>query len=219
MDLGSATSLSMQCTCGAFKARLERPRNALRVVCYCRDCQSYSHYLTTYAPLKLDQHGGTEVIALAPEHLKLEQGAEQLRCISLSAQGTYRWYTHCCGSAIAVTPRQARLAHVSIAASALRDAGVDVEAAFGPLQVVANRASAHGNALPRPTKQSLFILLYGMGLLLQRSTGRWRENALLQPGTWQPIVPVHVIERTQRQRLLALAEHRPHTRSRIVLRW
>lgn len=219
MDLGSATSLSMQCTCGAFKARLERPRNTLRVVCYCRDCQSYSHYLTPYAPQTLDQHGGTEAIALAPEHLQLEQGAEQLRCMSLSAQGAYRWYTHCCGSAIAVTPRQAKLAHVSIAASALRDAGVDVDAAFGPLQVVANRASAHGNALPKPARQGVFIVLYGIGLLLQRLTGRWRSNALLQPGIWQPIVPVRVIESTQRQRLLALAEHRPHTKSRIVLRW
>lgn len=218
MDLGSATSVPMQCSCGAFKARLKRPRSTLRVVCYCRDCQSYSHYLTTYAPQALDRQGGTEVIAVAPEHLKLEQGVEQLRCMSLSARGTYRWYTHCCGSAVAVIPRQARLAHVSIAASALRDAGVDVEAAFGPLQVVANRSSAHGKALPKPARQSLFMLAYGMGLLFQRLSGRWRNNALLQQGIWQPIVPVHVIESTQRQRLLALAEYRPHTRSRIVLR-
>lgn len=218
MDLGSARSVPMQCSCGAFKAQLKRPRRALRVVCYCRDCQSYSHYLTAHAPLAIDRQGGTEVIALAPEHVVFEQGVEQLRCMSLSAQGTYRWYTHCCGSAVAVIPRQARLAHVSIPASALRDAGVDVEHAFGPVQVVANRASAHGAALAKPAMQTLVMFSYGLGLLFLRLSGRWRKNALLQQGIWQPIAPVHILENAQRQRLLALADYRPHTKSRIFLR-
>lgn len=206
----------MQCVCGAFKAQLKRARPALRVVCYCRDCQSYSHYLAAQAPLGLDKQGGTEVIAVAPEDLVLEQGAEQLRCMSLSEKGTYRWYTHCCGSAVAVMPRQARVAHISIVASTLRRAGVDLDAEFGQVQVVANRASAHGEAQPRPAQQIRAMAAYGMGLVVQRVNGHWRSNPLLESGTWQPIMPVLVLEKKQRQRLLALAEYRPFIKSRII---
>lgn len=95
--------MQIQCECGKFRAQLEKfPDNTPgRLVCYCDDCQTYLHHLNR--PDLLDPAGGTEVIPAYPSEITILEGREVLRCLRLSPQGLYRWYTGCCNTPVANT--------------------------------------------------------------------------------------------------------------------
>lgn len=96
--------LSIQCECGALRgvATGLTPRTVTRVVCHCRDCQAFAHYLGQ-AERVLDAHGGTEICQVSPRTVRFESGNDQLACVRLTEKGPYRWFTKCCRSAVANT--------------------------------------------------------------------------------------------------------------------
>jgi hypothetical protein len=51
----------------------------------------------------LDAAGGSEVVPAYPANMRIMTGAEQLRCMRLSAKGMFRWSTHCCNSPVGNT--------------------------------------------------------------------------------------------------------------------
>ena len=75
-------SAALGCRCGKVRGRVvdPAPGNVNRMVCYCDDCQTFLHYLKR-ADL-LDEHGGTDVVQVAPARLRFEQGAEQILAFS-----------------------------------------------------------------------------------------------------------------------------------------
>jgi len=77
------------------------PSNGFRVVCYCKDCQAFVHFLDR--PDVLDPAGGTDIFQMPPGRVKLTAGADVLRCLRLSDSGVLRWYTECCRTPIANT--------------------------------------------------------------------------------------------------------------------
>lgn len=95
--------MNISCDCGTFKARLTAfPRNTPgRLVCYCRDCQSYLDRIDRRDVL--DEYGGTEVIPVYPSEVEFLQGDAHLGCYRLSEHGTFRWASSCCHSPIANT--------------------------------------------------------------------------------------------------------------------
>jgi hypothetical protein len=62
----------LQCRCGTVKAVVNDPRSANRVICHCKDCQAFAHFLGRVNDV-LDERGGSNVIRTC-----LEQGAESL---------------------------------------------------------------------------------------------------------------------------------------------
>lgn len=95
--------MEIQCQCGSFRARLKAfPGNTPgRLVCYCDDCQGYLRHLQR-ADL-LDANGGTEVIPAYPADVEILRGQENLTCLRLSPNGTFRFYTSCCNTPVVNT--------------------------------------------------------------------------------------------------------------------
>ncbi len=95
--------MNIQCECGQFQARLKAfPKDTPgRLVCYCDDCQAYLHHLKRSD--LLDAHGGTEVIPAYPADVQILRGQEHLKCIRLSPNGTFRFFTSCCNTPIVNT--------------------------------------------------------------------------------------------------------------------
>lgn len=93
--------MQIQCECGAFRAQVRNfPRNTPgRLACYCDDCQTFAHQLNR-ADL-LDSAGGTEVVPVYPADLQIVAGRDVLKCLRLSPDGLYRWYTSCCNTPVA----------------------------------------------------------------------------------------------------------------------
>lgn len=95
--------MKISCDCGSFTAELTHVPGHTpgRLVCYCRDCQSYLERLGRGD--LLDPYGGTEVIPAYPSEVRFTSGTNQLVCNRLTADGLYRWSTRCCHSPIANT--------------------------------------------------------------------------------------------------------------------
>jgi hypothetical protein len=86
-------------------ARDVSPRDGLRFVCYCKDCQAFARFLGREDVL--DAAGGTDIFHMPPGRLRLDAGAEaELRCVRVSDK-VLRWYTACCRTPIGNTAARA----------------------------------------------------------------------------------------------------------------
>lgn len=90
--------MQISCDCGEFKAELAAfPKNTPgRLACYCKDCQAYLNRIERSDVL--DEYGGSEIIPVYPNELKILQGKESLKCYRLSRKGLFRWTAGCCNS-------------------------------------------------------------------------------------------------------------------------
>ena len=101
--------LSLSCRCGRVRgtASIAAPSAGFRLVCYCRDCQAFAHFLAQVPekgppafraghtppqePDVLDRAGGTDIFQMPTGRLKLTAGTEAVRCLRLSGKGILRW--------------------------------------------------------------------------------------------------------------------------------
>lgn len=98
------TDIALKCTCGLVRGRARNisPKNGIRIVCCCDDCQSFAQYLKRSEDI-LDEFGGTDISQTSQSQIEIEQGAEHLRSIRLKKKGLTRWYTGCCNTPIGNT--------------------------------------------------------------------------------------------------------------------
>lgn len=89
-------TVDLRCRCGGVEGRVvdAAPDTVNRVVCYCDDCQAFAHHLGR-ADL-LDEHGGTDIIQVAPASLAYTRGTERIAAVRLGPRGLHRWYATCC---------------------------------------------------------------------------------------------------------------------------
>lgn len=117
----------VRCRCGDVKGRLSNasPDTVNRVVCYCDDCQAFAHFLGRGD--LLDDHGGTDIVQVAPRALWLTHGEQHMACLRLSPKGLYRFYARCCSTPMGNT-LGTKVPFVGIVASSV----VEADAAVGP---------------------------------------------------------------------------------------
>lgn len=86
----------LDCRCGEVRGQVANasPIRVNRVVCYCDDCQAFLHHLGR--PDLLNEHGGTDIVQVAPASLSFREGQERIVGVRLSPKGLYRWYASCC---------------------------------------------------------------------------------------------------------------------------
>lgn len=172
----SVATHAIRCRCGQLRGEVAQPHGATRAVCYCRDCQAFAHFLGLPAGM-LDEFGGTDIVATPPRFVSLIAGAEQLACMSLSPQGTLRWYAACCNTPIGNTPRDRKLAHVGLVHSCLEREGASLEQDFGPVRMRVSRKRVHGVPPKAPAVASTLALArYLARLAWARVSGGYRAN-------------------------------------------
>jgi hypothetical protein len=119
-------------------------------MCYCSDCQRYLTKIDRED--LLDANGGTEVIPVYPNEIRILQGEEHLVCNRLSPQGLFRWSTKCCNSPIGNT--QPRFPWFGVFHSALRAADPDCLNRLGPVRMRVHGRDAKGEP-PFPISPTL----------------------------------------------------------------
>jgi hypothetical protein len=190
----------LRCRCGSIEGLVESPRVAARAVCYCRDCQAFARFLGSPERV-LNAHGGTDIIATLPRHVRFTRGIDRLACMSLSDKGLLRWYAACCRTPIGNTPRDPKIAYVGLVRACLPATDEDVDAAFGPAKIALNTQSASGHVSSTP-----IALAYGIAKILRNLLGarlgrRGSESPFFRPGTAEPIVPPQVVSLAERRAL------------------
>ena len=95
--------LPLRCRCGHVRgvAAKVSPATGFRVLCYCKDCQAFAHFLDRADVL--DGAGGTDIFQMPPGRVKLTAGMDAVRCLRLSNNGALRWYTNCCRTPVGNT--------------------------------------------------------------------------------------------------------------------
>ncbi|RZA31843.1 MAG: hypothetical protein EOP92_29090 [Lysobacteraceae bacterium] len=141
-------ALSLRCECGQVEGTVEAGHAYTRASCYCRDCQAYARWLDK--PGLTDAHGGTDIVAMNPQAVRITSGAERVSCMSLTDKGLLRWYASCCRTPLGNTPRDGNTAYVGLVAVALSPSKA-VDDAFGPAgRTRINVKSAQGEVKPTP---------------------------------------------------------------------
>jgi hypothetical protein len=193
----------LRCRCGTVQGRVAEPHKAMgRGVCYCKDCQAYAHFLGREGDV-LDVQGGTDVIAIHPEHVVLTQGLDALTCMSLSPRGLLRWYASCCRTPIGNTARNPKLAYVGLVHTCLEGSGVPIERSFGPVSLRLNAASAT-SAVSEKSQGVFGSALRFIGTMLgARIGGSYKHSLFFDVASGMPVVAPHVLTKAEREQLNA----------------
>ncbi len=164
---------AFRCRCGRVAGEIVDGRDTRLMVCYCNDCQAYAHALGK-ADEMLDECGGTLVLGVRPRQLQLNRGREVLCCLSLTSKGLLRWYAGCCGTPIANTMRNPRIAHVGLLHTCLSGSRSSVESSYGPVRM--RGFVKHATQPPVLKASGTFAAVLGLAasLLHARLTGSYR---------------------------------------------
>jgi hypothetical protein len=199
--VATGNDLALQCRCGAVRgvARGVTPRNSNHCVCYCDDCQAFSHFLGR-ADDVLDAFGGTRILHLSPARLSFTAGAEHIAVMRLSAKGMLRWHTSCCRTPIGNTLTTGTLPFIGLIDAFVREP----TAALGPIRgrsfpegAKGGRAAVSRDGLPVPLMVARVIAL----MLSWRLRGDHRHSPLFEVATGQPRVTARVLDTPEREEL------------------
>ncbi|WP_372013543.1 DUF6151 family protein [Pseudoxanthomonas sp. 10H] len=191
--------MPLRCRCGQVRGELDLAGAHARATCYCRDCQAFARFLGGDG--LLDARGGTDVVASAPDAVRITAGIEQVACMSMSPRGLLRWYAACCRTPLANTSRDAKLYYTGLVAACLDAAPAAVDEALGPRdRIVANAGSATA-----PVESSMLRFLAGgvriFGPVIgARLRGR-RAGAPFFDAQGRPLREPEVVSRERRQAL------------------
>jgi hypothetical protein len=166
----------LQCRCGTLRGHVAPPDMAARAVCYCNDCQAFAHFLDRPDQAVLNELGGTEIVATLPRHVHLTHGLEALACMSLSDRGLLRWYSSCCNTPIANTPRDVKTSYVGLVHSCLAEHAPSLQESFGPIRMVLQTGSAKAKVASSAIGNVVTLLKIMRAVVGARLSGRYKSN-------------------------------------------
>jgi len=195
----------LRCQCGEVQGLVKNasPEVVNRAVCYCDDCQAYLHHLG-----RLDlmlEHGGTDVVQVAPASLTFHRGTERLVGLRLTPKGLYRWYASCCKTPLGNTLGPA-IPFVGIVAQAFESA----DDTFGK-----PRGVAFGKFAVCPGGEVSPKIDFRLFASMMRKIVGWRLRGQTWPhpyfdrATRAPIRPLTTLSRAEREALRPLCGPRP----------
>ena len=181
--------MMIQCDCGAFQAELTHfpAHTPGRLVCYCRDCQTYLERLGRED--LLDSHGGTEIVPVYPAEIRITKGQDQLICDRITPKGPFRWSTRCCNSPIGNT--RPGFPWAGLFHSVFRAADPAMLERLGPIRSRIQGRDARGNpsfpiAASIGFKDMLTVLPF---LARGKIAGKHRNSPFFGPDHVTPIIP------------------------------
>jgi Family of unknown function (DUF6151) len=192
----------LRCRCGTIQGSVKEPHRANRVVCYCKDCQAFAHFLGQESEI-LDTRGGTDVIQILPKNLTFTQGVEALACIRLSEKGLLRWYASCCNTPIGNTLANFKISFIGLVHNCLENAGTPVVESFGPVRAWVNTQGAKGDPKPKVRGVGTIILWFVATTLRARVNGSYRQSAFFLKEKGTPIVRPRVLSSAELAAVMA----------------
>jgi hypothetical protein len=193
---------ALQCQCGHVRGQLKHIEKTTHLLCYCKDCQAFAHFLGRAADV-LDAQGGSHIVVTHPREIAIDSGAEAIACMSLSGQGMLRWYASCCNTPLGNTSRNHKVAYVGLASACLAEPGA-LERDFGPVRMRSGTESAKGVVAGSGLAALPLMLGFGAALLRARLSGSYRHNPFFKIGTDQPVAQPTVLADAERERLKSL---------------
>ena len=195
-------SHALQCRCGSLKGVLADARKVNRVICYCKDCQAFAHFLGGAKQI-LDERGGSDIVQALPRELTFTQGAENLACLRLTEKGLLRWYASCCHTPIGNTLATPKLSFIGLVHTCLETAGGrSLDEAFGPVVAWVHTKSARGEPKPKDRGQTAIGAWFLGTVLRARFNGDYKTTPFFDLDRGAPVAAPQVLSADDRARLM-----------------
>ena len=189
----------LRCRCGTIQGFVSPSGMVKRALCYCRDCQTFAHFLERANEI-LDEQGGTEIVATFPRNVRFTAGMPALACMSLSDRGLLRWYASCCNTPIGNTPRDFKVAYVGLISTCLASHSPSLQESFGPLRMALNTKSAKGPVKSTPLSNVLGLLSLMKSMIGARLSRKYEQNPFFAADTGAPVRSPRVLTKSERDR-------------------
>jgi hypothetical protein len=201
--------VELHCRCGEVRGHTKgaSPQTVNRVVCYCDDCQAYLHHLGRTD--LLDEHGGTDVVQVAPASLTFHRGAERIVGVRLTPKGLYRWYASCCKTPLGNTLGPA-IPFVGIVVQAFEGPDTRPDDVFGhPIGAIQGKY-AIGTPPVGASKLNVRLIARAVRMVLGwRLRGKTWPHPFFDRATRSPSRPVTTLSRAERDSLRPLCGPHP----------
>jgi len=191
----------LQCSCGTLKGYVSHPKRVNRVVCYCKDCQAFAHFLGRADEI-LDAKGGTDVIQTVPANVTFTEGQQVLACMRLSPKGLLRWYARCCNTPIGNTLADFRISFIGLIHTCLENPDKSLGESFGPVRMWSFTKSAKEPTKSRRAAMTAGILRFLAMLIRARISGDYKRTPLFLPHIGVPVVTPKVLSQGERAALM-----------------
>lgn len=191
----------LRCMCGTLRGHVSHPEKCTRLVCYCKDCQAFAHFLGTPGDT-LDANGGTDILAVHPQAVTFTDGRQTLACMSLSESGMLRWYASCCNTPIGNTGRDIKMAHVGLVSACLENGAGSIDSAFGPVRMRAMTGSAKGPVASSALASAATIVRIISAIIGRRISGSYKHTPFFNVEQGTPVVAPKVLTPEERGRLM-----------------
>jgi Family of unknown function (DUF6151) len=193
----------LKCTCGTVQGTLDLTGGVNRVICYCRDCQAFAHYLDRAASY-LNEHGGSDIVQTSPYRLTFTAGMEQLRSVRLKPDGMLRWYTGCCKTPVGNTLPNYKWSFIGMTRPIFAaEEGDEFDALIGQVGKHVNTESATGELNVKPSHPIRGFINILAKMLLLRLNRRYRDTPFFDEGGL-PLAELHVLTDNERRSLYKL---------------
>ncbi len=195
------TDVGIGCKCGAVTAvaRHVAPASSNFVICGCKFCRGYAHYLG-HADDVLDAHGGTEIFQISPRCLEIIGGRENIACLRMTEKGALRWYASCCNTPLANTAPSAALPLMGLTGMCIDP---DLRPVFGRLRA---RINSDPGAPDTGRMRSAFMLFrYACMMVMWRLRGDYKHSPLFDVDSGAPVLAPRVLTSPERKDALSRA--------------
>jgi hypothetical protein len=200
---------TLECRCRQVRGVVTgaAPDKVNRVVCYCDDCQAFLHHLGR-ADL-LNEHGGTDVVQVAPASLSFLQGRERIAGIRLTPKGLHRFYATCCKTPLGNTMGPV-IPFVGVVAQDFESGTQKADDVFGPPVGAVFGKYAVGAAPEASPRIGLRLMARTIPLVVGwRLGGRTWPHPFFDRATRAPLYPLTTLSPEEREALRALCGPRP----------
>lgn len=183
-----AEDVAIKCQCGKVQgiAHNLSPGSSNHVLCSCKGCQSYAHYLGRTDDM-LDADGGSNIVQLNPANFEITDGIEHVACMSVTPNGPLRWFASCCNTPLGNGFRRGGVPFLGMLPICLGHKGTSPEVVrlFGPARGHVN--PARPNALGMKIKNFFMLLRFFAMLMWWRITGGKSWKPFFDQDTMKPI--------------------------------
>ena len=193
----------IQCQCGALRGQLNHPHLAIRGICYCKDCRAYANHLGSLSTTH-DDDGGAEFVATLAKHVSFSKGIENLACLSLSENGSLRWYASCCNTPIGNTLRNWKVSYVGLVHTCLKTDSASFERTFPQLKMRVNTSSAKQPPPSLTFKTVSSLMGFVPRVFVNSFSGAYQQTPFFHAPEGTPVVPVMVLSQQEHDRAYEL---------------
>ena len=193
----------IQCKCGCLRGSVAGVKTTNRVVCYCRDCQAFAHFLGNSGDI-LDSHGGTDIVQTLPKNISFTQGTEVLACMRLTETGLLRWYTTCCKTPIGNTLPSHKMSFVGLIHNCLESSEIPLNDSFGSARIYVHTKYAKGEPKPKSVGLMATVIRNLARVLRARIDGTYKQTPFFWVDSGVPIVSPKVLSHQEYQDVMGV---------------